>query len=268
VKRLNVSWLPIALAAACGGGGTGYPNAAAGLKLVTNASRGNILVDDNGRTLYSFAQDVPGANAVSKCTGSSADAGSCVHLWPVFHVDSPTLGAGLNAADVAQVRRADGSLQTTYKGYLLYYFLPDANPGDVNGEAIPEWFVLRDPFYNVMQLDGAGDRLADGTGRTLYVFDRDTDGAQPVSACAGTAGDRTSCVGNFPPFFAGDDLVAPRGLDAEKFTTFTRADNQKQTAYNGRPLYRFADDAVPGDLKGLAFAPGLGHWFTLNPAQP
>jgi predicted lipoprotein with Yx(FWY)xxD motif len=34
------------------------------------------------------------------------------------------------------ITRADGSLQTTYKGWPLYYFSKDAGPGDLKGENV------------------------------------------------------------------------------------------------------------------------------------
>ncbi|HWC72426.1 MAG TPA: hypothetical protein VG454_00715 [Gemmatimonadales bacterium] len=278
MKRLNSVWrasapIALALAAACGGSSGGmYPSAPSGsaLQLAPNARLGNILVDGNGRTLYYFAKDLPaggGNAAVSNCTGSASDTTSCVYAWPIFHAANPTLGAGVNTADIGQFMRTDGIPQTTYKGFPLYYFFGDHNPGDVNGESIADWFVIRAPFYNVITLDAGTNRLADATGRTLYYFLADTVGTPPVSACEGTAGDRTTCVGNWPIFYAGDTVITPTGLAATKFSTFTRADNLKQTAFDGHPLYYFADDARPGDMLGLTFPPGLGFWFLVDPAQ-
>jgi predicted lipoprotein with Yx(FWY)xxD motif len=277
VNRSNSVWwaqVALALATACGGSNDGMsqpPPSGSSVKLVATATLGNILVDGSGRTLYYFSQDLPaggGKSATSNCTGSASDGNSCVHFWPIFYAANPTVGTGLNAADFGQmVRAADGMPQTTYKGFPLYYFLGDANPGDVHGESIEDWFVIRAPFYNVMTLDGGTDRLTDGAGRTLYTFLADTVGTPPVSACEGTAGDRNTCVGNWPIFYAGTAIVAPTGLDPARFSTFTRADNQKQTAFDGQPLYYFVDDASPGDVKGLTFPPGLGFWFTADPAQ-
>jgi len=264
--------IALALAAACGGSSGTYqpPASGGGLKLAANARLGNILVDANGRTLYWFAKDLPaggGKAATSNCAGSANDGTSCIYFWPIFNADNPTLGAGVNAADVGQIMRADGLPQTTYKGFPLYYFRGDPNTGDVNGESIPDWFVIRDPFYSVIPLDGGTVRLTDAAGRSLYYFTQDTVGTPPTSACAGTPGDRTTCVGNWPIFFAGPNVIAPTGIDPTRFSSFTRADNLQQTAFDGHPLYYFADDASPGDLNGLTFPPGLGFWFTIDPSQ-
>jgi hypothetical protein len=41
----------------------------------------------------------------------------------------------------------------------------------------------------------------------------------------------------------------------------SRSDGVKQTAYMGRPLYYFADDAKPGDVKGQGFN---NLWYVAN----
>jgi predicted lipoprotein with Yx(FWY)xxD motif len=46
------------------------------------------------------------------------------------------------------------------------------------------------------------------------------------------------------------------------FTIISRDDGSKQVAYNGMPLYRFANDTAPGDTKGDK----LGNvWFVAKP---
>ena len=128
-----------ALAAACGssnnsgnpnnggnpyGGGPPPDAGAATIMLGMNARFGNYLVDGSGRTLYLFALDLPaggGNPAVSNCTGSPSDPTSCIYLWPIFHAATVNV-QGINASDVGQfTRSSDGMLQTTYKGFPLYY---------------------------------------------------------------------------------------------------------------------------------------------------
>jgi len=269
--------------AACGGdnmpaGGppAPTPTPTPSLKLAMNGTLGNYLVDGTGRTLYYFALDLPGTStqpAVSNCMGPATDPNSCVAFWPIFHAANAMV-QGIQATDVGEITRADGIKQTTYKGFPLYYFVGDANPGDVKGDAstgggpTPVWFVLRQPAYTVLTLTtpAGATRLTDASGRSLYYFTQDTVGAPPTSACAGVPGDRTTCVGNWPIFLA-TTTVVPTGIDPTRFTVFTRADNIQQSAFDGHPLYYFTDDAVPGDVKGLTFGPGLGFWFTLDPNQ-
>jgi predicted lipoprotein with Yx(FWY)xxD motif len=270
--RAFLAGLSVAIVACGAGAGSGMngppPPPSASVKLGSAQLYGSYLVDGAGRTLYLFARDLPaggGNSAVSNCTGSSADTTSCVYFWPIFHAAN-NIVQGIAASDLGEITRADGLKQTTYKGWPLYYFVNDAHPGDINGEAIANWFVIRSPFYTVMTLTDAQGvtRLVDASGRSLYVFTQDTAGEVPISACVGTAGDRTTCVGNWPIFSSGT-IVAPSVAAPDRFTTFTRGDGQQQTAFDGKPLYYFVDDQVPGDVKGLTFGPGLGFWFTVDP---
>ncbi|HHB79284.1 MAG TPA: hypothetical protein ENK85_08635, partial [Saprospiraceae bacterium] len=115
------------------------------VQLSTDTNLGQILVDANGNTLYYFTKDAePDASA---CTGG------CVTNWPVFHASNPAVGTGLDANDFGEFTRADGAMQTTYKGWPLYYFVNDANPGDTNGEAKNNvWFVAK-PDYGIMLMN-------------------------------------------------------------------------------------------------------------------
>ena len=275
VARAFVAGLSVAIAACGGGTGSGMnatrplpPPPTPSVKLATAQQFGSYLVDGSGRTLYLFAKDLPaggGNAAVSNCTGSSTDMTSCVYFWPIFHAANQTV-QGIDANDLGEITRPDGLKQSTYKGWPLYYFVNDPNPGDINGETIADWFVIRSPFYTIISLtDAQGTkRLVDATGRSLYVFTQDPAGPNPTSACAGTPGDRNTCVGNWP-IFAVSTVIVPSAISAGQLISFTRADQQQQTAFNGHPLYYFVDDQVPGDQKGLTFPPGLGFWFTVDP---
>jgi predicted lipoprotein with Yx(FWY)xxD motif len=235
------------------------PPAAANIKLASTQSLGNFLVAANGRTLYYFGLDLPasgGQPAVSNCTGP------CLPVWPIFHADALNVDAGLSASDFGEITRADGSKQTTFKGWPLYFFAGDAKAGDTNGDNFEGWWVLRDPFYSVLNVTkdeaGVSQFLADPAGRTLYVFAHDTvgtAGAPPVSNCNG------ACVTNFP-VFAAEGNVVPTGVDPAKLTSFTRADGTKQSAFDGHPLYYFSGDTAPGDTKGKGVN---GVWDTLDP---
>ena len=103
-----------ALAAGCGSGGAGTESNNPGgvnVAIRSSASLGSYLVAGDGRTLYYFGLDLPGTGGqppVSNCTGS------CVPLWPIFHVDAPVLASGLSAADFGELVRSDGAKQTTY----------------------------------------------------------------------------------------------------------------------------------------------------------
>ncbi len=88
-----------------------------GINLTSHSTLGSILTDNKGQTLYFFSQD---ANGQSSCTSG------CTSAWPVFHTaGTPVVGTGLADADFGELTRADGTKQTTFKGWPLYYFAPN-----------------------------------------------------------------------------------------------------------------------------------------------
>jgi predicted lipoprotein with Yx(FWY)xxD motif len=132
---------------------------------------GQVLTGANGKTLYFFASDVQGK---SECTGN------CTTNWPAYTKENPTLGAGLVASDFSTITKADGSKQTLYKGWPLYYYVGDTKAGDTNGEKIGNvWFVAKTKysiFYANTQLVGNDGKnyLGDytpGDGKTVYLID-------------------------------------------------------------------------------------------------
>jgi predicted lipoprotein with Yx(FWY)xxD motif len=102
-----------------------------------------------------------------------------------------------------------------------------------------------------------GTILVDGSGRTLYLFEKDKGGA---SSCGG------ACAAAWPPFVTASGANAGSGVTASKLTTITRPDGTKQVAYAGHPLYRFEGDASAGDLNGQSkHAFGAG-WHVVSPS--
>lgn len=110
----------------------------------------------------------------------------------------------------------------------------------------------------VVQLNVAtgalGDYLTGVEGLTLYTF-------KPDSANTSTCDE--GCATAWPPLTVAADatLKGGDGVDGE-LTTFTRADGSLQVAYDGAPLYYFANDTSAGDTNGQ----GLGdNWFVAKP---
>jgi predicted lipoprotein with Yx(FWY)xxD motif len=98
-----------------------------------------------------------------------------------------------------------------------------------------------------------GATLVDAQGRTLYVFDNDS---QLSSACV------DACAQAWPPVVVEGDPVVGEGLDADAFETFARADGSMQLAVGGMPLYRFSGDQAAGDVNGQ----GVGDvWWAVGP---
>src|SRR5579864_1340872 len=133
-RALSVLLLPISLAA-CGtaaasnGSASTSPSAASSNSAVLSVGStglGQILVDGNGKTLYLFEAD-----SASKSTCS----GACAQVWPpLTTVGTPKASGAAMQSLIATMKRSDCSLQVTYAGHPLYYFISDAKPGDTNGE--------------------------------------------------------------------------------------------------------------------------------------
>lgn len=77
--------------------------------------------------------------------------------------------------------------------------------------------------------------LADASGRTLYVFDKDEAGK---SNCAG------GCLTAWPAF------VAKPAAAAQGDFGLIDANGARQWTVKGKPLYFFAGDSKPGDRNG------------------
>ena len=85
-----------------------------------------------------------------------------------------------------------------------------------------------------------GNVLTNQSGKTLYFFAADASGN---SACSGT------CLDTWPVFYKEVPTLST-SLTAGDFTTITRADGSKQTAFRGWPLYTFKNDGKLGDVLG------------------
>ena len=84
-----------------------------------------------------------------------------------------------------------------------------------------------------------GFYLTDGMGRTLYFFAKDYDGK---SKCY------DGCADNWPPFYF-ENLNPSPGLDKDDFGVIQRDDGSMQLSYKGWPLYYFAKDIGPGEIR-------------------
>ncbi|MDD9266662.1 hypothetical protein ACFPES_06410 [Paenibacillus sp. GCM10023248] len=208
---------------------------------------GSFLTDTKGMTLYYFTKD---AADVNSCVGA------CLSAWPIFNDSSFTVPAEFSAADFGKFTRTDGKDQLTYKGWPLYYFAKDKQPGDTTGDNVGKvWFVIKPGNGGIAigTKPDLGNYLTDANGMTLYYYDKDTKG---VSNCSG------KCLEKWPAFYS-DAISAPTGVNSADFGTLTRADGSLQTTYKGFPLYYWVDDKKMGDTTGQ----DVGHvWYVVDPA--
>ena len=111
--------------------------ASGGAKTVSLASSkfGQIMVDSKGMTLYVLERDTPGK---STCTAA------CLTLWPAAVAPaSPTYGSGLTASKFSVITRDDGTKQLAVNGSPLYLFASDTKAGDVNGQDVGGFYVVK-----------------------------------------------------------------------------------------------------------------------------
>lgn len=99
---------------------------------------GNLLVANNGMTVYTFDNDAEGA---SNCTGD------CLENWPAVTVnegDALTAGVDVDGELGSIVREDNGRIQLTLNGMPLYYWKDDKVPGDATGDGVGDvWHVVK-----------------------------------------------------------------------------------------------------------------------------
>ena len=216
-----------------------------------NAEFGDILVADNGLTLYIFTPDEPG---VSNCNGG------CAVAWPPLTVaDGETPAGGMDiTGELTLITRDDGSQQVALDGAPLYFYRDDGVPGDTNGQGVNDiWWVVdatgtpiqptpeliaETPTVQLGGNDTLGEFIVAGTGWSLYVFLPDEPG---VSNCNG------GCAAAWPPLTVadGETPTAGPGIDGE-ISLITREDGSQQVALDGAALYFYRDDGAAGESNG------------------
>jgi predicted lipoprotein with Yx(FWY)xxD motif len=137
-----------AIAAACGSSSTtsststtkaptsttgGSP---AAVQTANNSKFGSILVDSQGRTLYTLTNN----NAAVPC------AGACLTIWPPALLLAGQQPAGSGVSNVSTASASNGQ-QVTYKGLPLYRFSGDVTSGATNGDGLNTfggiWHVVK-----------------------------------------------------------------------------------------------------------------------------
>jgi predicted lipoprotein with Yx(FWY)xxD motif len=101
-----------------------------------------------------------------------------------------------------------------------------------------------------------GRILVDGSGRTLYLFEKDRP---DQSACAG------ACAAAWPVDQSGGSPKAGSGVTASMLGTIKRSDNTTQVTYSGHPLYYYSGDSGAGQQNGQGLDAFGAKWFVVAP---
>ncbi len=131
----------VVLIAACGGSSTPASSStsspagaaasgthASSVTIMTRStSKGTVLTNAQGKTLYWFAIDTP---TTSMCTGT------CTTYWPPV-IGKPTAAAGTSLPHgFGTITRSNGQIQATYDGHPLYTYSGDTAAGQVSGNGL------------------------------------------------------------------------------------------------------------------------------------
>jgi predicted lipoprotein with Yx(FWY)xxD motif len=104
------------------------------VKIANKDGVGHYLTDAKGMTLYWFKMD---------SSGKSTCNGDCLEKWPPYFSETVAPPSGIDSKDFGTISRSDGKKQTAFRGFPLYYFFKDANPGDTNGQGVKDvWYVI------------------------------------------------------------------------------------------------------------------------------
>lgn len=126
----------------------------AALTVAQTPEYGPYLADAAGRALY-LLENEPRGN--SNCYDA------CAAEWPPYIAPqgTPTAGAAeVQAGMIGTLQRRDGSMQVTYNGHPLYYYVKDAGAGKATGQDVTdqwgEWYLVTPAGEELEAHEGGG----------------------------------------------------------------------------------------------------------------
>ena len=228
---------------------------------------GPVLTNGAGRTLYVYVDDL-----LTKA--SSACAGDCANDWlPALVTGKVALARGISG-HVGTITRGDGLRQLTIDGRPLYTFSGDRGPGELTGNGVGNiWWAMTPtglsatsfpslkstygtaaPTLLTVTQTKLGPAVANARGQVLYTY---TDDTPAHSAC-----NAAWCLVDWPPLQASGVPTVPATITAP-VSVITGAGGTEQVTLDGHPLYTFAGDLHPGDIRGQGIG---GDWLMISPA--
>jgi predicted lipoprotein with Yx(FWY)xxD motif len=111
----------------------GTPATSDNIYLTANdPTKGAYMTDFAGKTLYTYSKDTSG---VSNCSGA------CATAWPPYISGAAAQGA--LPTGISLITRADGSQQFAYNGMPLYYFATDLSAGQITGDGVGGFSIVK-----------------------------------------------------------------------------------------------------------------------------
>src|SRR4051812_13298057 len=131
----------------------------------------------------------------------------------------------------------------------MFVAIPDGRGGTVSAGSRTATAAV------ALENTALGKVLADGRGRTLYVFVKDKN---RQSVCTG------SCAQFWPPLLSSGKVKRGAGVRASLLGVITRKDGRHQVTYAGHPLYTFVADSKPGQTNGEGSFNFGAPWYVLG----
>jgi predicted lipoprotein with Yx(FWY)xxD motif len=99
-----------------------------------------------------------------------------------------------------------------------------------------------------------GTILVDSRGRTLYLFEKDSNG---ISMC------NSACVSYWPPLTSHGTPHAGKGVNQSMLGLAAADNGVRQVTYAGHPLYTFVGDKRAGQTTGQGLDNFGAGWYAL-----
>jgi predicted lipoprotein with Yx(FWY)xxD motif len=99
-----------------------------------STSKGKILVNSRGFTVYAFTADKRNTDNCVKKT-------SCINIWPIVRPGTPLSGSGIKRSLIGTITVKGHGKQLTYAGWPLYTYTQDTKPGETR-------------YVNILQFGG------------------------------------------------------------------------------------------------------------------
>ncbi|MEU6890641.1 SCO0930 family lipoprotein [Streptomyces sp. NPDC046557] len=255
------------------------------------ANVGSVVTDSAGLTLYRFDKDTA-KPPTSNCSGD------CATAWPPVPAADVSAAAGIDAAQLGEVTRADGSKQLTLGGWPVYRYAKDTQAGEAKGEGVGgTWHALAADGKKAVDQKGGekpgapatgGMGAGTGSGMGSGMGDMNAKSGAELSVATDAKlgkilvdgqgrtlyrfnkdsawpmkfGCLDACLDTWKPA-APVDKTKVSGIAAKLVGSVKRPDGSQQLTIDCWPVYLFTGDTQPGQTNGHN---KQGLWFAVDDA--